>query len=243
VERGRACPHELRRRLSQHRLVISPFQARAEDLHVVENLIVNKGAADPDIAYFRTDADPVSTATFLLMHAQEFHTSVWDTSACSARVALLAPEYAGYPNTAASSLALTNATLPISRNAQGAVVGYVHPFDTKPDPADTTVPLYYELPVDAGARQSGITWRSWGTRPSHHVRDLVPLAQRDFGCRGRNGCVPRLREPPRTAGLVRVLSSRSEARSPSLARGLQAGRTFVTNAPLLEFSLAGHAIR
>src|SRR6267378_471398 len=35
------------------------FQARAEDLHVVENLIVNKEQRIPDIAYFRTDADPV----------------------------------------------------------------------------------------------------------------------------------------------------------------------------------------
>src|SRR5206468_8640888 len=52
------------------------FQARAEDLHVVENLIVNKEQRIPDIAYFRTDADPVSTPTFVLRHAQEFHTSV-----------------------------------------------------------------------------------------------------------------------------------------------------------------------
>ena len=86
------------------------LQARAEDLHVVENLIVNKEQRIPDIAYFRTDADPVSTPTFLLRHAQEFHTSVWG------HIGLLGPgshyilpEYAGYPNTAASSLALTNA--------------------------------------------------------------------------------------------------------------------------------------
>src|SRR5204863_208539 len=34
------------------------FQSRAEDLHVVENLIVNKEQRIPDIAYFRTDPDP-----------------------------------------------------------------------------------------------------------------------------------------------------------------------------------------
>src|SRR5205823_8115025 len=50
-------------------------QARAEDLHVVENLIVNKEQRIPDISYFRTDADPVSSPSLLLMHAQEFHTS------------------------------------------------------------------------------------------------------------------------------------------------------------------------
>src|SRR2546426_587280 len=125
------------------------FQARAEDLHVVENLIVNKEQRIPDIAYFRTDADPVSTPTFLLRHAQEFHTSVWGhLGLLGLGSHYLLPEYAGYPNTAASSLALTNATVADLGHAQGALVGYVHPFDTKPDPADTTAPLFYELPVD-----------------------------------------------------------------------------------------------
>jgi len=125
------------------------FQARAEDLHVVENLIVNKEQRIPDIAYFRTDADPVSTPTFLLRHAQEFHTSVWGhMGLLGLTTHYLLPEYAGYPNTAAASLALTNATVADLAHSQGALVGYVHPFDTKPDPADTTAPLYYELPVD-----------------------------------------------------------------------------------------------
>src|SRR5213594_1909451 len=50
-------------------------QARAEDLHVVENLVVNKEQRIPDIAYFRTGPDPVSGPGFLLMHDQEFHTN------------------------------------------------------------------------------------------------------------------------------------------------------------------------
>src|SRR3989449_10170589 len=125
------------------------FQARAEDLHVVESLIVNKEQRIPDIAYFRRDADPVSGPNFLLMHAQEFHTSVWGHLGLLGLTShYLLPEYAGYPNTAASSLALTNATVADLAHAQGALVGYVHPFDTKPDPADTTAPLSYELPVD-----------------------------------------------------------------------------------------------
>src|SRR2546427_583782 len=54
------------------------FQARAEDLHVVEALVVNKEQRIPDIAYFRTGPDPVSTSRFLLMHGQEYHTSYWE---------------------------------------------------------------------------------------------------------------------------------------------------------------------
>src|SRR6266850_5909265 len=125
------------------------FQARAEDLHVVENLIVNKEQRIPDIAYFRTDADPASGPGFLLMHAQEFHTSVWGHLGLLGLTShYLLPAYAGYPNTAAASLALTNATVADLAHAQGALVGYVHPFDTRLDPADTSASLYYELPVD-----------------------------------------------------------------------------------------------
>src|SRR3989442_13764018 len=42
-----------------------------------------------------------------------------------------------------------NADVADLAHAQGAVFGYVHPFDTQPDPTDTTERLTYELPVDA----------------------------------------------------------------------------------------------
>ena len=222
------------------------FQARAEDLHVVENLIVNKEQRIPDIAYFRTDADPVSTASFLLMHAQEFHTSVWGhIGLLGLQSHYLLPEYAGYPNTAAASLGLTNATVADLAHAQGALVGYVHPFDTRPDPADTTAPLLYELPVDValgkvdyvevmGYSDHLITSEIWyrllncGFRlPAAAGTDAFP----NFAS---------LRGPP---GLLRVFvqsGPRLDHRT-WLAR-LKAGRTFVTNGPLLEFSLAGRGI-
>src|SRR3954451_7992559 len=52
-------------------------QAAGENLAIVQDLVVNKEQRIPDIAYFRTTPDPVSTANNLLMHAQEFHTSYW----------------------------------------------------------------------------------------------------------------------------------------------------------------------
>jgi TolB protein len=222
------------------------LQARAEDLHVVENLIVNKEQRIPDIAYFRTDADPVSTPTFLLMHAQEFHTSVWGhLGLLGLRSHYLLPEYAGYPNTAAASLAPTNATVADLAHAEGALVGYVHPFDLRPDPADTTAPLFYELPVDValgkvdylevmGYSDHLITSEIWyrllncGFRlPAAAGTDAFP----NFAS---------LRGPP---GLVRTfVHSGTTLNHAMWLAGIKAGRTFVTNAPLLEFSLAGHAI-
>src|SRR5437660_768820 len=101
------------------------FQGRAEDVHVIENLVVNKEQRIPDIAYFRTDADPVSSRNFLLLHGQEFHTSYWGHAALLGLTDhYLLPEYAGYPNTAAASLYPANADVADLAHAQGALFGF-----------------------------------------------------------------------------------------------------------------------
>src|SRR5256885_2747796 len=219
------------------------FQARAEDLHVVENLIVNKEQRIPDIGYFRTDPDPASAPGFLLMHGQEFHTSVWGhLGLLGLSSHYLLPEYVVYPNTAAASLFPTNADVADLSHAPGAIVGYVHPFDARPDPADTTGPFTYELPVDValgkvdylevmGFSDHLITSEIWyrllncGFRiPAAAGTDAFP----NFAS---------LRGPP---GLVRVyVKTGATLTHGRWLAGIKAGRTFVTNAPLVEFTLAG----
>jgi len=49
-------------------------QAAAENLSIVEDLIVNKERRFPDIKYFSPLPDPASTATTLVLHSQEYHT-------------------------------------------------------------------------------------------------------------------------------------------------------------------------
>src|SRR3989442_1472052 len=107
------------------------FQSRAEDLHVVENLIVNKEQRIPDIAYFRTDPDPASTPGFLLVHDQGYHTSYWGhTGLIGLSGHYLLPEHVRYPNTAAASLYPMNADVADLADSHVAFVGYINPFDT-----------------------------------------------------------------------------------------------------------------
>ena len=125
-------------------------QAEAEDLHVVEDLIVNKEQRIPDVALFRgAGLDPVSTATTLIKHDEEYHTSWWGhTGQLGLTQHLILPIYAGYADTAAASLFPDNATIIDEAHAQGGVSGYVHPFDPPaPDPAGAD-PLTSGLPVD-----------------------------------------------------------------------------------------------
>jgi len=222
------------------------FQSRAEDLHVVENLIVNKEQRIPDIAYFRTAPDPVSTQDFLLLHDQEYHTSYWGhTGLLGLRDHYLLPEYVGYPNTAAASVYPMNADVADLAHAQGALFGYVHPFDTQPDPTDSTERLTYELPVDAAL--SKVDYMEVMGYSDHLITSGIWYRLLNCGFRIPAGAgtdafpnFASLRGPP---GLVRVFvrsGPRLERRSWMAA--LKAGRTFVTNAPLLEFTLRGREI-
>ena len=124
-------------------------QARAEDLNLVYNLVVNKEQRFPDIASFRPDPDPAAPDGLLILHGQEFHTSYWGhLSLLNLSQHLLLPGYAGYPFTAAASPFPHNAAVADMAHAQQGLVGYAHPFDEDVDPAKD-VPLTNELPIDA----------------------------------------------------------------------------------------------
>lgn len=130
-------------------------QANAENLPVIYNLIVNKEQRIPDIAYFSTRPDPVSGPHFLLFHSQEFHTSYWGhLGVLKLGSHYLMPDYSTYGNTGAASPYPSNAVVADLAHEQGALVGYVHPFDSVPDPGDDSVRLTNELPVDVALGKS-----------------------------------------------------------------------------------------
>ncbi|HET7295671.1 MAG TPA: CehA/McbA family metallohydrolase, partial [Gemmatimonadales bacterium] len=222
------------------------FQARAEDVHVVENLVVNKEQRIPDIASFRTDPDPVSAPGFLLMHGQEYHTSYWGhTGLLGLTDHYVLPEYVGYPNTAAASLYPTNADVADLAHAQGALFGYVHPFDSAPDPGDTTAPLTYELPADVALGK--VDYLEVMGYSDHRITSSVWYRLLNCGFRLPAGAgtdafpnFASLRGPP---GLVRVFARVGATLDHRRwLAAIKAGRTFVTNGPLLEFTLGGRDI-
>ncbi|MGH7579392.1 MAG: CehA/McbA family metallohydrolase, partial [Gemmatimonadales bacterium] len=124
-------------------------QARAEDLHVVENLIVNKEGRVPDVAWFRPGPDPASRPGTLIVHGEEYHTGFWGhVGLLGLSEHLVLPGYTAYANTGVATLQPTNARVFDIAREQGAVTGYVHPYDANPDPSDTTRALTHALPVD-----------------------------------------------------------------------------------------------
>ncbi|HYB34146.1 MAG TPA: CehA/McbA family metallohydrolase [Steroidobacteraceae bacterium] len=224
------------------------FQAEAEDLDIVENLIVNKEQRVPDIAYSGQGVDRASTASTLVVHGQEFHTSYWGHLGLLAiRGSILLPGYAGYPNTAAASLFPTNADVADLAHAQGALVGYVHPFEEEPRPL--TQPAHTdadELPVDVALGK--VDYLEIVSFADHQATASVWYRLLNLGFRlpaaaGTDAMAnyATLRGP---VGLNRVYASvpRGPIRSDTWLEALRTGRTFATNGPLLNFSLAGSPI-
>lgn len=125
------------------------LQAEAENLGLVNSLIVNKEQRFPDMTYNGQGIDAASQPDALVLHGQEYHTSYWGHLGLLGIQAVILPGYAGYPNTAAASLYPMNADVADLAHARGAVVGYVHPFDDEPKPLSAPEePLTNELPVD-----------------------------------------------------------------------------------------------
>jgi TolB protein len=102
-------------------------QAEAEDIHVLNNLICNKEQRIPDIAHFTGRADPVSTATRVLFHSQEYHPPFWGHAAfLNLKKHIVIPDYVGYQNTVVASLFPSNTEAFRVAREQGGLAGYAH---------------------------------------------------------------------------------------------------------------------
>ena len=218
-------------------------QAIAENLPIVEDLIVNKEQRIPDIAYFSNKPDVASTATNLLLHGQEFHTSYWGhLGLLNLTRTFLIPGYAGYPSTAAASLFPANAIVADLAHEQQALVGYAHPFETVNDPfADAR-----ELPIDVALRKvdymevMGFSDHKLTAEVWYHLLNCgfhLPAAAGTDAMANYAS----LRGP---VGLNRVYAS-VPAGGLNINLWLDSikhGHTFVSNGPLLGFTLGGHQI-
>ena len=205
--------------------------------------MVNKEERIPDIAYFSPKPDPASTATNLLLHGQEFHTSYWGhLGLLNLTQHFLLPGYSGYPNTAAASLFPANANVADMAHEQHGLVGYVHPYDSIPDPVKDAS-LNHELPVDlalgkvdyievmgfAEHKSTANVWYRLLNCGFHLPTAAGTDAMANFAS---------LRGP---VGLNRVYAKvpAGPLNIDNWLDSIKHGRTFATNGPLLGFSLGG----
>jgi TolB protein len=224
------------------------LQAEAENLGIVNNLIVNKEQRIPDIAYSGHRVDAASNARAMVVHGQEFHTTQWGhLGLLNIRDGILLPGYAGYPGTAATSLLPMDADVADMAHARGALVGLAHPFDE--DPA--TVPCTQEdtpeeLAADVALGKLDylevVGFNDYRATAGVWYR-LLDLGFRIPAGAGTDAMAnfASLRGP---VGMDRVYARvpNGPVKIETFLDALKSGKTFATNGPLLTFSLGEEQI-
>jgi hypothetical protein len=217
-------------------------QARAEDLDIVHNTIVNKEERIPDVDYFRPDPDPAGGDDALILHSQEYHTSFWGhLGLLHLSDHLLTPDFSAYQHTALASPYPHNGVVADLAHAQGALVGYVHPFDWDIDPAKEKS-LSNALPADVAAGK--VDYIEIVGFSDHKATANVWYRLLNLGFRLPAGAgtdamanYASLRGP---VGMNRVFLDTGGDSTPGAAReALKSGRSFASNGPLLGLELAG----
>jgi Tol biopolymer transport system component len=223
-------------------------QAQAENLAVVSNLIVNKEQRIPDIVYAGKRTDPVSNGQTLVVHGQEFHTTQWGhLDLLNIRDNILLPGYAGYPDTAAASLLPMNADISDRAHAQGALVGYAHPFDEDPARIPRTqedTPEEFAADVALGKVDflEVVGFDDYRSTAEVWYR-MLNLGFRIPAGAGTDAMAnfASLRGPVGTDRVYAWVPNGPLQAEPWLD-ALKHGKTFASNGPLLDFSLGGQPI-
>jgi TolB protein len=222
---------------------------RAEGLNVINELIVNKEQRFPDIEFAPEEWVSLSDLDLRVVKGQEYHTSYWGhRGLLDLKDHLLLPGYAGYPDTAASSLFPMNADVYDMAHAQGALVGAVHPFDHVPDPfANPGQKITDELPVDVALGK--LDYMEIVGFSDHQATAEVWYKLLNLGF-----CLPAGAGTDATTdyaapirgqvGFARVYIRIPDwpATTELWKEGLRKGRTFATNGPLIEFRLGGENV-
>ena len=215
-------------------------QARAEDLDVIYNTVVNKEQRIPDIA----DAGGGVTRDggVTIFQAQEYHTSYWGhLGLLDLSDHFLTPDFSAYKQSALASPYPHNGAVADLAHAQGALVGYVHPFDWEVVP-EKEKSLSNALPVDVALGKAdyievvGFSDHKATAQVWHRLLNLGFRLSAGAGTDAMANYAS-LRGP---VGMNRVfLQTGGETSAQALHIALREGHSVASNGPLLALQVDG----
>jgi hypothetical protein len=216
------------------------LQCEGEDLTVANFMVANSdGDGVFDREFFLGRPDPLSTDRTILYWNEEFRSTIWGHMTLLELKRLVTPIFTGFKNTTHPHDIPTNADIADHTHEQGGHVNYTHPATNAQDPYDSAYSAK-EMPIDIALGKVD----SIDVMGSNHQANL-PVWYRLLNCGLRI---------PASAGTDCFLN-RIVSRLPGSDRvyvhcperfsyhdwiaNLRAGRTFVTNGPMLRFSIDG----
>jgi TolB protein len=215
--------------------------AEAEWLNVIGEKVANKDHRIFDHQYFTGAAHKLSTSTQLLSFGEEYRPPFYGhINFVNLTKNLISPFTTGYEGSGIESLYPSNTDLFRLARQQGAIGGYVHPWSRDPESAGYAVARGFPVDLALGS----FTYLEVLTRSTHFTH-TAPVWHRALNCGFKITA---------SAGEDSILNLNATAIMGSsrvyayLGSGLswnawveaiRAGRTFVTNGPLLQFEVNG----
>ena len=219
------------------------FMAAAEDLDMVGEKIANKDNRILDHHYYRGPFDELrSTEEQILSWGQEYRPPFYGhINFINLTEHLLSPYTTGYEGTAIESLYPSNTDIFRMAQRQGAVGGYVHPFSADPEsrgyaggrgfPVDLALGSFAYLEVMTSARHAAHTAAVWHRALNCGFKVTAS---------GGEDSITDLHRTP-LIGAARMYAYLGDRLEWSRwVEAVRAGRTFVTNGPLLQLALDGN---
>ena len=218
------------------------LQCAGEDLGVSNFMVANSdGDGVFDREYFRGRPDPLSDGRTVLYWNEEFRSTIWGHMTLLNLKHLVEPIDTGFLHTTQPLDVPTNADVADLTHDEGGLVNYTHPAQNLNDPYLGAYSAK-ALPMDVALGKID----SVDVMGTNHEATL-PLWYRLLNCGFRipasagTDCFLN-RIPSRLPGSDRVYVKVDGAFTyEEWIEGLKAGRTFVTNGPMLEFTADGHA--
>ena len=215
-------------------------QVGGEDLTVANFMVANSDSDGVfDREYFLGRPDPLSTDANVLYWNQEFRATIWGHMTLLNLKQLVTPIFTGFKNTTHPYDFPTNAHVADHTHEQGGLVNYTHPAHSLQDPYATAYSAK-EMPVDVALGKID----TLDVMGSNH-QATYPVWYRLLNCGLKI---------PASAG-TDVFLNRVNSRLPGSDRvyvhcgekftyqtwidNLRAGKSFVTNGPMLRFTAGG----
>ena len=218
------------------------LQVEGEGLNLA-NMVVANSDTDGifDREFFRGEPDPVSTARHVIYWNEEFRATLWGHMTLYNLKRLVEPIMTGFQDTTNPWDVPTNADIADQVHLQGGHVNYTHPASNPRDPFLTAYAAK-ALPVDVALGKIDsldINGSYDGTVPLWHR--LLNCGFRLPASAGTDVFLNRLRGrlPGGDRAYVRLDGAFSYD---AWVKALKAGRSFVTNGPMIEFTANGKSL-
>lgn len=217
------------------------MMARAEDLDVVGEKVANKDHRIFDQQYFTGQPHALTNAEQILSFGEEYRPPFYGhINFINLTKHLLSPFTTGYEGSAIDSLYPSNTDMFLAGRKQGAIGGYVHPWSAEPVkngygvargfPVDLALGTFEYLELHTSAGHFTNTARVWHRALNCGFRVTASAGE---------DSILSLHATPIIGSSRLYAYVGDKLEWPRYVEAIRRGRTFVTNGPLLAFTVDG----